>query len=121
MNTGFRVGDLYTGNGKAGQIVKITNNGNTVINPWVTLPGENGLLRGNLWIDETGVWGGNMIVSTTVGDVWEVTPSGTATELAAAVGGADYWEGLTTIPNNPTEYGPLAGTIMVADEKAIPT
>ena len=27
-----------------------------------------------------------------------------------------YWEGLTTIPNNPTEYGPLAGTIMVADE-----
>ena len=40
-----------------------------------------------------GVWGGNMIVSTTAGDVWEVTPSGTATELAAAVGDADTGKG----------------------------
>ena len=30
VNTGFQVGDLYTGNGHAGQIVKITNNGNTI-------------------------------------------------------------------------------------------
>ena len=37
VSTGFQVGDIYAVNGQPGQIAKITNNGNTVINPWVTL------------------------------------------------------------------------------------
>jgi hypothetical protein len=67
--TQFTPGDIYTSNGQPGQIAKITNNGATVINPWVTLPGETSVLRGNLGIDSTGLWGGNLIAVTTAGDV----------------------------------------------------
>src|SRR5262249_54840894 len=45
---GFKPGDLFVGNGKTGQVVKISDGGATVINPWVTLPGARGLLRGGL-------------------------------------------------------------------------
>jgi hypothetical protein len=66
---GWTVGDLYTGTGVGGQIAKISNNGNTVTNPWVTLSGETGLLRGALTFDQTGVFGGDLIVVTTVGGI----------------------------------------------------
>ena len=45
---GFTVGDLYFGTGKAGVIARLSDDGTTLTNPWVTLPGETGLLRGGL-------------------------------------------------------------------------
>ena len=86
-----------------------------MINPWVTLKFPNGTaegpLWGNLWIDNTGVWGGDMIVAANSGDIWKVTPEGTYSLVADVDTNV---EGLTTVPDDPAEYGPLAGCILTA-------
>ena len=110
---GFTAGDLFTSNGHPGQIVKISNNGQTVVNPWVTLPGETGLLRGDLVFDTTGLFGGNLIAVTTTGGIWEVSASGVATHFADV---GNFLEGATVIPNDPNRYGPLAGKIVATAE-----
>jgi choice-of-anchor A domain-containing protein/RHS repeat-associated protein len=111
---GFTVGDLFVGNGLDGQIVRITDGGNTVINPWVVLPGSNhGLLRGALWVDQTGLYGGDLIAVTTTGEVWRVNSAGVPTFLANVHA---FLEGVTTVPNDPVRYGPLAGKIVASWE-----
>ena len=108
-------GTLFTGNGIDGQIVKISPDGSTITNPWVDLPGTgNGLMRGSLYVDRTGVYGGDLIVATTVGEVWRVNPNtGAATRLAVT---GTHLEGLITVPNVPVRYGPLAGKIIAGAE-----
>lgn len=111
---GFVAGDLFVGNGVDGQIVRITGGGTTVINPWVDLPGAgNGLMRGSLYSDRTGVFGGDLIAVTTGGEVWRVNAAGTPTLLADI---NVHLEGLATVPNDPLKYGPLAGRIIAGAE-----
>ncbi len=138
--TSFQVGDIFTGNGTPGQIVRITNGGNTVISPWTTLTTtiangsdpalpngpytETGLLRGDLYVDETGVFGGNLIVATTTGHIWEVTPQGQTTLLVDLNNpnvnpngyGTNILEGVLTVPDCPSCYGPLSGDILASWE-----
>ena len=68
---GFTPGELFVGNGDAGEIVRISADGSVVTNPWVTLPNESGLFRGSLHVDRTGDWGGDLIVVTTAGGCLE--------------------------------------------------
>jgi hypothetical protein len=111
---GFVTGDLFVGNGQDGRIVRITDNGATVLDPWVDLPGDNnGLMRGSLYIDRTGVWGGELIAVTTAGQVWRITSAGTPT-LLASVG--THLEGMITVPPYPARFGPLAGKIIAGAE-----
>jgi len=111
---GFMTGDLFTGNGVDGEIVRITNNGGTVINPWVSLPGAgNGLMRGSLYVDRTGVFGGDLIVVTTGGEVWRIQSNGTTTKLADV---NTHLEGMITVPNDVAKYGPLSGKIIAGAE-----
>ena len=111
---GFPVGDVFTGNGQDGEIVRVTNGGATVMNPWVSLPGtNNGLMRGSLYIDRTGVYGGDLIVCTTNGEVWRVDINANPTFIAAV---GTHLEGLATVPNDPVRYGPLAGKIIAGAE-----
>jgi hypothetical protein len=110
---GFLAGETFTGNGQPGQILKLSPDGSTVTNPWVTLPGEGGLLRGALHIDTTGIWGGDLIVATTVGNVWRVNSSGVATFIGSAPG---MIEGITTVPNDPLRYGAWAGKILAGSD-----
>jgi len=110
---GFKPGDLYFGTGTSGVIARLSDNGTVLTNPWVTLPGEGGLLRGGVFQDVYCVAGGDLVVTTNAGDVWKVTAAGVATELATGVG--DNLEGPTTVPNDP-RYGPWAGQILVASE-----
>ena len=112
---GFTPGDLYFGTGTPGVIAKLSSNGTVLTNPWVTLPGETGLLRGGLYQDLACVAGGDLIVTTKVGTVWRVTAAGTATELASNFG-AKYLEGPVTVPIDPARYGPWSGQILAADE-----
>jgi hypothetical protein len=107
---GWTVGDLFSGNGQGGQIVKLGNGGNAVLNPWIILPGETGasVVHG-LTIDRTGIFGGNMIATTSGGGVWSVTPQGQATRLANV---GTQIEGAAIVPDDPARYGPLAGTIV---------
>jgi hypothetical protein len=112
---GFNTGELFVGNGVDGQIVRVSADGSTVINPWVDLPGTgNGLMRGSLYVDRTGAFGGNLIVVTTDGEVWTVDSAANATMLADLPG--VHLEGLVTVPDAPARYGPLAGTILAGAE-----
>ena len=112
---GFTTGDLYFGTGVPGVIAKLSSNGTVLTNPWVTLPGETGLIRGGLYQDLACVAGGDLIVTTNAGDVWRVTASGTATEVASGFGGK-FLEGPVTVPVDPARYGPWSGQILAADE-----
>lgn len=112
---GFGVGELYVGNGVEGQIVKISADGSTITNPWVSLPGaNNGLMRGSLYVDRTGVWGGDLLVVTTTGEVWRVDAAGTPSHVATVAG--THLEGLITVPDAPDRYGPLAGCAIAGAE-----
>lgn len=111
---GFTTGDLFTGNGVDGQIARITNGGATVINPFVDLPDPgNGLMRGSLYVDRTGVYGGDLIAVTTGGEVWRVTSAGVPTKLADV---NTHLEGVITVPNDAAKYGPIAGKIIAGAE-----
>ncbi len=112
---GWAPGTLFTGNGLDGQIVRISPDGSVIENPWVDLPGDlNGLMRGSLYVDRTGIFGGDLIVATTTGEVWRVTPAGKPTRIAAA---GVHLEGLVVVPNLPGRYGPLAGKIIAGAEE----
>ena len=110
----FQTGEQYFGTGTPGVIAKLSADGTTLTDPWVTLPNEGGLLRGGLFQDVYCVAGGDLIVTTTAGDVWRVTSAGVATEVASGVG--QVLEGPTTVPDNTARYGPWAGQILVSDE-----
>jgi hypothetical protein len=109
---GFTAGELFTGTGVAGQVARISPDGSTVLLPWITLPGETGLLRGALHMDETGVFGGDLLVATDAGSLWRVDGFGNATLVGSA--GAPL-EGIMTLPDDP-RYGPWAGKAVSCNE-----
>jgi hypothetical protein len=125
---GFTVGDLFTGNGNPGQIVKVAAGGAVVVNPWVTLPGETAAIRGSLYQDRACDFGGDLIVvtaneqtdpsGTDGGRVWRINSAGGATKIAELpmVGQTVHLEGVITVPNNPAKYGPAAGRILAGAE-----
>jgi hypothetical protein len=111
---GIPAGTLYTGNGIDGQIVRISPDGSVIDNPWVSLPGDNnGLMRGSLYVDRTALFGGDIVVATSLGELWRVTKNGTPTKLAAV---GVHLEGMITVPNIPLRFGPLAGKIIAGAE-----
>jgi hypothetical protein len=112
---GFTPGELFTGNGNDGEIVRISADGSAVQNPWVSLGAGNGLMRGSLHVDRTGVWGGDLVVCTTQGYVWRVNSAGSASLVSADFAGI-HLEGLLTVPNDATKYGPWAGKALIGAE-----
>ncbi len=111
----FTPGDLFVGTGTPGQIARISNGGATVTSAWATLTGEPGLMRGSLFQDRYGAFGGNLIAVTTNGGVWVVPCTG-GTVAAPLANLGTHLEGLTTVPNNPAMYGPWAGKILAGAE-----
>jgi len=112
---GWAAGTMFTGNGVDGQITRINPNGTLFGGSalWVDLPGAgNGLMRGSLYVDRTGVWGGDLIAVTTAGQVWRINSAGAATMVANV---STHLEGVATVPNDP-KYGPLAGKIIAGAE-----
>lgn len=112
---GFTPGDLFSGNGIDGQIIHISADGSTVQNPWVDLGPGNGLMRGSLYVDRTGVWGGDLIVCTTNGYIWRVNSAAVATLVTDFFSGV-HLEGLVTVPNDAAKYGPWAGKALIGAE-----
>lgn len=111
---GFTTGELFVGNGLDGELVRISPDGSQVVNPWVSLPGDlNGLFRGSLWVDRTGLYGGDLIVATTAGELWRITSDGVPTQIAAL---GVHLEGLAVVPDLPARFGPLAGKILAGAE-----
>lgn len=110
---GFTTGDLFTGNGVNGQVVRISADGSTAA-LFANLGAGAGLMRGSLFVDRYGVVGGDLLAATTTGEVWRINSSGAGTKLADLNG--VHLEGLQTIPNLPSVYGGLAGKIIAGAE-----
>jgi PKD repeat protein len=113
---GFSVGEVFTGTGRPGEIARISPDGATALMPWVTLPGEFGLLEGGLFQDRYCAFGGDLIVVTSVGNVWRINSTGTATRIASGASFGGFLEGVTTVPNDLTTYGPWAGKVLAGNE-----
>jgi hypothetical protein len=109
---GFIPGELFVGTGTPGVVARISSDGSAIDDRWVTLPDEQGLLRGSLHVDRTGVFGGDLVVATTEGGVWRITSSGSASRLADL---GTHLEGITTVPNDD-RYGPWSGKILAGAE-----
>jgi RHS repeat-associated protein len=105
---GFRAGELFTGTGTAGVIARISADGSSVQNPWVSLPGESAVVNA-LYVDRTGVYGGDLLAVTAQGNVWRVSASGAATLVASLGVAADA---IVSVPNDASKYGPWAGRIL---------
>src|SRR6185503_18357292 len=105
---GFPAGELFTTTGVTGAIARVNASGATVQNPWVTLTGETGAISG-LYLDRTGVYGGDLLAVTSTGGVWRVNPSAEATKIASL---DTRLAGVTSVPEDPDRYGPWSGKIL---------
>ena len=105
---GFPAGDLFTTTGVAGVVARVNASGATVQNPWVTLPGETGAI-GGLYLDRSGVYGGDLLAVTTTGGVWRVNAAAEATKVASL---ETRLAGVTSVPEDPDRYGPWSGKIL---------
>ena len=125
---GFTQGDMYFGNGTNGQIGKLSADGSISNVNWITFTNEaqETLLRGGLYVDQTGIFGNDMIVVTggspsQGGEVWRITSTTNATRLANI--NNDFFrhlEGVITLPNDANKWGPWAGKIITGAESKIP-
>jgi len=130
---GFAVGELFFANNlkynmgggspvNGAEIMRIKPDGSnpwkagSYTNAWVVLTNELNVTA--LWVDNTGVWGGNLIVCTASGNVWRINSAGTATFVATANPNTTQ-EGITTIPNDIHHYGPWAGRIVVGGDQNV--
>lgn len=105
---GFKPGELFTGTDAPGVVARIASDGATLQNPWATLSGETGLVTG-LYVDRTGIYGGDVIAITTSGGIWRINSAGLATRIALL---GTALTGVTTIPEDPEKYGPWSGKIL---------
>jgi hypothetical protein len=117
---GFTAGDVFTGNGQDGEVLRISFDGSSS-SLFATLrdpsnpTGSVGLLRGGLQFDQTGVWGGNLLVVTTLGYVFVVHSNGLfelVTHFDLGANGVSETEGVTVVPNDVNKFGVFAGNIL---------
>ena len=109
---GWQAGTVFCGNGQSGIIVKISPDGTSVQNPWITLP-SIGLLRGSLAMDETGIYGYSLVAAMTTGEVYLIKPDGSFTNLASL---GVHLEGMVVLPKDD-QYGPWSGKILIGAEE----
>jgi RHS repeat-associated protein len=131
---GFLPGEMFFAAARVGLagggprvIAKVSPDGSLVHNPWVSLPppdssggaveqqtvigpppgGED--VFGGLHVDTTGVFGGDLIAVTGLGEVWRINSAGVAKRIAEV--GAPL-RGLVVVPDDPDRYGPWAGRVV---------
>ncbi len=126
---GFTVGDVFTGSGTQGEIIKVPSGGGAPV-IFATLA-DTALIRGSLYVDQTCIFGGDLIVVTgneqtdangnDGGRVWRVNSAGVATLVATlpTAGQTIHLEGVIVVPNDPAKYGPAAGRILAGAEDLI--
>jgi hypothetical protein len=121
--SGFTVGDMYFGTGINGIVGKLSADG-TVSNLncfELTTDHTNTdtLIRGSLYIDDSGSFGGDLIAVTGAGEfqgggVWRVPSSGAAALLTTISN--THLEGVITLTNDVAKWGPFAGKIITGGE-----
>ena len=131
---GFTNGDVYFGEGRDGVVGWLSADGTRSNLNWSILS-TNGdsqtLLRGGLYLDQTGTWSNHLIVvtgngSSQGGDIWRVRASGInglGTRVASItnnLGNRVHLEGVLTLTNDATKWGPWAGKIITGAESETP-
>lgn len=124
---GFAEGDMYFGTGTNGVIGWLSADGTAWNLNWAQLTndptGTDSLLRGGLYLDESGTWNRDLIAVTggapnQGGGIWRVNFSGIATQVADLPG--THLEGVITLTNDVQKWGPWAGKIITGAESLHP-
>jgi hypothetical protein len=123
---GFTNGDIFFNGDAQGVISWISADGSSYVPNWVTLPGETNYVRGGLAFDQSGVYGGDLLVATGDPDlhppdwsqrnIYRVHSDKTVVKIASI--GAYCLEGVCAVPNDTNRYHYLAGKIITADQSA---
>jgi hypothetical protein len=117
---GSTLGDMFYGNGAPGGIGWMSRDSSAWKTNWISLPGETIGIRGALYVDQGGAFGGDLIAVAgdaslrQGGGVWRINSRTNATLLANL--GIEL-EGVITLPTD-ARYGPLAGKIVTGSETA---
>jgi len=121
---GFNVGDIFFGNNFVTnlEVMRLNSAGGNLwtngeyTNAWVSLTNAEFVV--SLQVDDTGVWGGDLIVCTLDDQLddlylWRIDSGGNATKIATL--GIIYFldPHITLVPNDVQKYGPWAGRILV--------
>ena len=119
-SNGFNAGDLYFDDiymsTEWSSLGWLSANGSQYVTNWATLYGI-GSFFGGLYVDQTGVWGGDLIATaggdytddSGIGALWRIKADRTSTHLMnfpLPLGG------VITIPNDVAQWGPWAGKIV---------
>jgi hypothetical protein len=118
---------MYFGSGQDAnnwlQIGRLSPDGTGVTMAWATLVNETHRLRGSLYVDQTGIWGGDLIAVTSAEDlpldskgVWRLASNGTGSQVTRIT--TYHLEGAITLPDNAEKWGPWAGRLLTGDESA---
>ncbi|HEY1931629.1 MAG TPA: PEP-CTERM sorting domain-containing protein [Acetobacteraceae bacterium] len=102
---GFAAGAVYSGSQASGQIYFVPSSGAPVL--FATVPA--GDVR-QIFFDPGSSFGGNMLVTTNVGDIYKISSTGSVSLLASV--GEDT-EGMDIAPAG---WGALAGQLLVSSE-----
>jgi hypothetical protein len=105
---GWTAGDVYAGSGNNGNIYHYSNSGG-VPTLFATLPGGAGAIR-QILFDPGSTFSGNMLVSTTSGQIYQLASGGSFSLLANI--GTDT-EGMDIAGS---AWGPFAGQLLVGSE-----
>ncbi|TAK95433.1 MAG: hypothetical protein EPO07_15500 [Verrucomicrobia bacterium] len=120
---GFTNGDMFFGSGA--HVGWLSADGSSSNLNWATLTnatfGSASVLRGGLYLDETGVFS-NQLIAVTSDDqyftsakgIWRVDFQGHPTFITNIV--TPHLEGAITIPNDTSSWGPWAGKLLTGDE-----
>jgi hypothetical protein len=107
---GFAQGDVYSGSGANGDIFHYNANG-TSQSLFATLPSGSGAVR-QIFFDPGTSFGGNMLVTTTSGNIYKVNSAGSSSLLASI--GEDT-EGMDIATS---AWGAFAGDLLVGSENS---
>ena len=123
----FTKGEMYFGTGTNGVIGKLNPDGTTASQSWATLTsnsnGTDTLIRGSLYVDQTGTFNHDLIAvtgngPTEGGGVWQIHSPTVITQL---VNIADtHLEGVVVLTNDAAKWGPWAGKIITGAEAVLP-
>ncbi len=105
---GFASGNIFAGSGANGAIYQFANGGGAPA-LFTVLPGCACGVR-SIFFDPGSSFGGNMLVTTTTGQIFRVSSLGIATQIANI--GADT-EGMDVVGSS---FGPYAGYLLAASE-----
>lgn len=105
---GFAAGNIFAGSGANGVIYQFANGGGAAV-AFTTLPSCACGVR-SIFFDPGSSFGGNMLVTTTTGQIFKVNSLGGATQIANI--GADT-EGMDVVG---ASFGPYAGYLLAASE-----